>query len=79
MTTKELLLQKIESMSESEITEMFNYAQIISQKYNHNQLEAKPPHRQGTGNILRHAGKWVGDDLKDCLEMVSASRGSAKF
>jgi hypothetical protein len=44
-----------------------------------NEKEAKPPHRQGTGNILRHGGKWVGDDLKECLEMVYASRGNAEF
>lgn len=58
---------------------MFNYAQIISPESNPNQLQSKPPHRQGTGNILRHAGQWVGDDLKDCLEIVYASRGHAKF
>lgn len=79
MTTKELLLQKIESMSETELAEMFNYAQTICQESNHNVFPSKPPHRQGTGNILRHAGKWVGDDLKDCLEMVYASRGNAEF
>jgi hypothetical protein len=46
---------------------------------NEQKKEAKPPHRQGTGNILRHGGKWVGDDLKECLEMVYASRGNAEF
>jgi hypothetical protein len=26
-------------------------------------------------SILRHAGKWVGDDLEECLEMVYETRG----
>ena len=79
MTTKELLLQEIESMSETQLTEMLTLAQKIKTEYTNDKLESKPPSRQGNGNILRHAGKWVGDDLKECLEMVYASRGNAKF
>ncbi|MBE9231971.1 hypothetical protein IQ231_09795 [Cuspidothrix issatschenkoi LEGE 03284] len=26
-------------------------------------------------SILRHAGTWVGNDLEDCLELVSETRG----
>ena len=32
MTTKELLLQKIESMSETQLTEMLTFAQTIQEK-----------------------------------------------
>ncbi|AFZ58262.1 hypothetical protein ACOWPH_08055 [Anabaena sp. PCC 7938] len=39
-----------------------------------------PPHRQGSGkSILRHAGKWVGADLKECLKIVQSYRGLAEF
>jgi hypothetical protein len=42
--------------------------------------KAKLPSRLGSGkSILRHAGKWVGDDLEECLEMVYSSRGEAEF
>lgn len=30
-------------------------------------------------SILRHAGTWAGDDFEECLEMVYATRGKAKF
>ncbi|MFM2064103.1 MAG: hypothetical protein RLZZ507_3774 [Cyanobacteriota bacterium] len=74
MTTKELLIQEINSMSEMELIETLNIIQTIKQK------QSKPPHRQGSGkSILRHAGKWVGDDLKECLEIVESSRGLAEF
>ncbi len=30
-------------------------------------------------SILRHVGTWAGDDFEECLEMVYATRGKAKF
>ncbi len=30
-------------------------------------------------SILHHAGKWQGNDLKECLEIVQSSRGLAEF
>jgi hypothetical protein len=30
-------------------------------------------------SILRHAGKWVGDDLEDCLQLVYETRGKVKI
>lgn len=74
MTTKELLIQEIDSMSEMQLIETLNIIRSIKQK------QSKPPHRPGSGkSILRHAGKWVGDDLKECLEIVESSRGLAEF
>ena len=74
MTTKELLIQEINSMSETELKETLKIIRSLKQK------ESKPPHRPGSGkSILRHAGKWVGDDLKECLEIVESSRGFAEF
>ena len=33
-------------------------------------------YRPSSGNsILRHQGKWVGDDLEDCLQLVYETRG----
>ncbi|MTJ50289.1 hypothetical protein [Dolichospermum sp. UHCC 0259] len=74
MTTKELLIQEISSMSEIELIQTLNIIRSIKQK------ESKLPHRPGSGkSILRHVGKWVGDDLKECLEIVQSSRGIAEF
>ena len=30
-------------------------------------------------SILRHVGKWAGDDFEECLQQVYATRGKAKF
>ncbi len=38
------------------------------------------PYTPASGrSILRHAGTWVGNDYQECLELVYASRGKAKF
>lgn len=38
------------------------------------------PYRPASGrSILRHAGTWAGDDFQECLELVYATRGKAKF
>ncbi|MBD2292204.1 hypothetical protein H6G06_01590 [Anabaena sphaerica FACHB-251] len=74
MTNKELLLQEIDSMSEIKLIETLNIVRTIKQK------QSKSPHCPGLGkSIFRHAGKWVGDDLKECLEIVESSRGLAEF
>lgn len=41
---------------------------------------AKQAYRPTSGrSILRHLGTWAGDDFEECLEMVYATRGKAKF
>ncbi len=80
MSTKELLLQEVESMSEVQLAEMLAIAHALKMGQLPIKPEPKPPHRKGSGkSILRHAGKWVGNDLKERLEMVYASRGLAEF
>ena len=38
------------------------------------------PYRPASGrSILRHAGTWAGDDFEECLQLVYATRGKAKF
>ncbi len=37
-------------------------------------------YKPASGNsYLRHAGKWVGDDLEDCLQSVYENRGKVKI
>jgi hypothetical protein len=78
MTVKELLIHEIDTMSDLEIVNALDL--IRSLRSQAKAQESKPPHRKGSGkSVLRHVGKWVGDDLPECLEMVYASRGAAKF
>jgi len=37
------------------------------------------PKRSTARAILRHAGKWVGDDLPECLGEVYTYRGETRF
>lgn len=80
MTTKQILLQKIESMSEAELNEMLILVEKMKREVNDSNFNTTQLDRQGSGkSILRHAGKWVGDDFHECLQMVYDSRGMAKF
>jgi hypothetical protein len=81
MTTKELLIQEIETLPPELLTEALNLIRSIKHNY------TKPPsdqeqltYRPASGrSILRHAGTWEGDDFKECLQSVYATRGKAKF
>ena len=38
------------------------------------------PYRPASGrSILRHAGTWAGNDFEECLQLVYATRGKARF
>jgi transcriptional regulator with XRE-family HTH domain len=37
------------------------------------------PRRSSARSLLKHAGKWVGDDLEQCLEIVYATRSKAEL
>jgi hypothetical protein len=74
MIIKEILIQEIESLTEAQLAEALEQIRLIKAK------KPNPPHRKGSGKpILRHAGRWVGNDLKECLERVYTSRGLAEF
>ena len=74
MTLKEQLVQEIESMTEGQLRVALTTIREI--KLN----KVKLPRRKGSGrSILRHSGRWVGRDLKTCLQAVYDSRGLTEF
>ena len=78
MTVKELLLKEIESLPDSlliEALELMRELQTKQQPTINNNSTVTP----AEGSILKHAGKWVGDDLEECLDLVYSTRGQAKF
>lgn len=95
MTIKELLLQEINSTDDSLLEETLDFLRFLKTKQTQTQPEAntavlddqiateayKPA--QSTGrSLLEHLktiGTWEGDDFEECLEMVYATRGKAKF
>ena len=56
-----------------EFVEFIKYKQETS-------LSEKTNYEPASGrSILRHAGTWVGDDLEECLKLVSETRGKVKI
>lgn len=95
MTIKELLIQEIDSTPDTLLAETLDFLRFLKTKQSQTQPEAntavsdnqiatkdyKPA--QSTGrSLLEHLktiGTWEGDDFEECLEMVYATRGKAKF
>ena len=69
---KEELLQAIETAPDGAIEQTLIYLKAL--------LQNQPSLHPGSGrSLLRHAGKWQGDDFEDCLEAVYKSRSDAQF
>jgi hypothetical protein len=69
---KKELLDAIETAPDAAIEQTLNFLKTL--------LKEPSALRPGSGrSILRHAGKWQGDDFEDCLQSVYASRSEAKF
>ncbi len=94
MTSKELLIQEIETLPPELLIEALDVIRSIKLNSTKKVLEPNPltdsretfshqeqlTYRPASGrSILRHAGTWSGDDFEECLQSVYATRGKAKF
>jgi hypothetical protein len=89
MTIKELLLQEIESTSDNVLIETLDFLRYLKTKETETQPKLKtaesgthtPINSTGRSLIehLETIGRWEGDDLQECLQLVYATRGKAKF
>ncbi|MBD2248147.1 DUF2281 domain-containing protein [Nostoc sp. FACHB-892] len=89
MTIKELLLIEIESTSDTILTETLDFLRFLKTKETQTQpvssvadsADHTPVNSTGRSLLehLKTIGKWSGDDLQECLELVYATRGKAKF
>ena len=75
LKTKQTKSERQSTPAESEAT-----ATTTQTELEKTSTEAEQAYRPASGrSILRHAGTWAGDDFEECLEMVYATRGKAKF
>ncbi len=78
MNTLELrqkIEQKLVTISPENLKVIDEFVEFIKHKQEIN-LPETINYRPASGrSILRHAGKWVGEDLEDCLELVYENRG----
>ena len=93
MTIQEQITKELEKLPEPLLQEILDFVQFLQTKQQQvielprNQQpqqnlndNSQLPYRPASGrSILRHAGKWAGDDLEECLQSVYATRGKAKF
>ena len=95
MTIKELLLQEIDSSPDLLLEETLDFLRFLKTKLastppeTHTEVsdsqvttQTDKPIQSTGQSLLKHLksiGTWEGDDFKDCLEMVYATRGKAKF
>jgi len=81
-SVKELLHQAIEALPEELAAETLDFVEFIQARrtQSKSETEEKLPYRPASGrSVLRHVGKWAGDDLQECLEAARASRGLTEF
>ena len=78
MNTLELrqkIEQKLVTISPENLKVIDEFVEFIKHKQETN-LSETINYRPASGrSILRHAGKWLGEDLEDCLELVYENRG----
>ena len=89
MTIKEQLLQEIESSPDTILAETLDFLRFLKTKETPTPPQPSIPESatykrvNSTGrSLLEHLktiGKWEGDDLEECLRLVYATRGKAKF
>jgi hypothetical protein len=78
MTLKEILLQELETADDGLLTEMIAWVRSPFPR-SYVALPSSEPIRRGAkvGDLLKFAGTWAGDDLKECLADVYATRSKA--
>lgn len=82
MTVREHLIAEIGTLPNSLVVQALALIRFLKIDYLRRQsaLESDRLCRPRSGRSpLRHVGAWVGDDLRDCLEEVRATRGEVEF
>jgi len=69
---KQELLAAIETASEEALTQTLGFLKVLLAQ----QISLRPASGR---SLLRHAGKWQGDDFEACLQSVYDTRSEAKF
>ncbi len=89
MTIQEQLLQEIQSTPDTILAETLDFLRFLKTKEiptlpqpSASKSATNTPVKSTGNSLLEHLktiGKWQGDDLKECLQLVTATRSQAKF
>jgi hypothetical protein len=78
MTVRERLMAEIGDLPNGLVVQALALIQFLKVDYLRRQtaLASGGFYRPRSGRSpLRHAGKWAGDDLLDCLDLIRSNRG----
>ncbi|BAY43172.1 hypothetical protein SAMD00079811_07510 [Scytonema sp. HK-05] len=79
MTTKELLIQEIETLPPELLKEALNFIREIKTSYTEKQSNKNNLRGSTAEDLLEFAGNWEGDDIKECLQLVHDTRMPLEF
>ena len=74
MTTKELLIQEIETLSPELLTEVLNLIREIKISNTEKQSSINSLSGSTAEDLLEFAGTWEGSDIRECLQLVHDTR-----
>lgn len=72
---REKIYQNLSEISPENLKIVAEFIEFIKQKQEEKSSETINYRPASGRSILRHAGKWVGEDLEDCLQSVYETRG----
>jgi len=72
---RQQISQELSTISPDNLRIIAEFVQFLKQKQQTN-LSEPINYKPALGrSILRHGGKWEGDDLEDCLKLMYKTRG----
>ncbi len=72
---KNQLLQELDELPTDLLTQTLDFVTFLKTKQSQNVQELSSETRPSTAaSLLKHAGTWTGDDIRECLEDVRALR-----
>ncbi|MHC5935819.1 DUF2281 domain-containing protein [Nostoc sp.] len=79
MTSKELLIQEIETLPPELLTEALNFIREIKTSHTAKQSNTNNLRGSTSEDLLEFAGTWSGDDIRECLQLVHDTRMPLEF
>jgi Protein of unknown function (DUF2281) len=68
---KNQLLQELDELPTDLLTQTLDFVTFLKTKQGQNNVQESAETRPSTAtSLLKHAGTWAGDDIRECLEDV---------
>lgn len=71
---KNQLLQELDELPTDLLAQTLDFVTFLKMKQSQNAQESSEARPSTATSLLKHAGTWAGDDIRECLEDVRALR-----